>query len=59
MNAKKCDRCGKFYEHYNGDDIIMSHNFFKAVYGKRTYDLCPECMEKLREWFKEGDKTNE
>ena len=55
--AKKCDRCGKLYEHYpNGkkfqanairrcymldDGCLSSHD--------KIIDLCPECMEAFDE----------
>lgn len=60
-NAKKCDRCGKLYELYEGysveeggnryDKFILVHHWSSAG---RDYDLCPECMESLIEWIKEA-----
>lgn len=65
MNAKKCDRCGKFYDYYNGNKNKESANAIKfvenardGVYGCSLYDLCPECMSKLQEWLMKGMKTN-
>lgn len=71
MIAKKCDRCGRFYEHYEEhkwfDDERACNGVILAV-SRRTgigfpmlpvqdaaYDLCPECMEKLM-GFLEGGK---
>lgn len=66
MNAKKCDRCNKFYEYYNGNKnaenanaIRFVENSHHGVYSCSLYDFCPECMAKLQEWLKEGDKINE
>lgn len=56
MNAKKCDRCGNFYEIYgsnttancvykqNGDCISRCKCDIK-------YELCPECMTEFEEWI--------
>ena len=51
--AKKCDRCGKLYEHYpNGKNSLCNaiKRVRKAENGAITFeeisiDLCPECME--------------
>lgn len=60
MNAKKCDACGKFYEHY-GNKRGEYNTLYMQVNSKRgseiecvAYDLCPECMEKVRETLKGG-----
>ena len=58
-NAKKCDRCGKFYELYNiaNDDVkpncVAAVNCdFKGIYTKDImYDLCPECMTEFKKWM--------
>lgn len=63
MDAKKCDRCGKFYDEYNVKDE-QSPNSFRLLrktenrvnYKLDEYDLCPECMAKLQEWLQKGDK---
>lgn len=61
MDAKKCDRCGRFYEEY-GDYSVGDRNFkvekssmirtgTKTVTEKfifeKHYDLCPLCMDEL------------
>lgn len=57
--AKKCDRCGKLYEHYPTDDNLGNgepHNGIKKVYvdiknavlaASRPMDLCPECLRNF------------
>lgn len=49
-DAKKCDRCGEFYEpHYLYDHLSVSkiknnrNGFPHTVY----YDLCSDCTKKL------------
>lgn len=68
MLAKKCDRCGKLYEHYDkvGDE---RQNGFSTIYmnycGGRDrivadHDLCKDCMESLIKWFDEkGGNEND
>lgn len=58
-NAKKCDRCRKLYEFYDGyavqnggnkyDTLSLFHHWNTE---SRRYDLCPECMQSLIEWIK-------
>lgn len=60
--AKKCDHCGKFYEHYP----IVNPGAYNAIikikrgldgtidfYGP-TIDLCPDCMASFERLMKEG-----
>lgn len=56
MNAKKCDRCGRFYEPYqpdaalkNSNVIIFAEEYTNAdgnsdYYEQRQFELCPNCM---------------
>lgn len=56
MNAKKCDRCSKFYEPYHPDAALKNSNMlifaedYEDAYGNpdymewRQFELCPECM---------------
>ena len=67
MLAKKCDRCGKLYEHYGDIDGYGKCNAVKLVYLQANaieqsctdaMDLCPECMEEFKNFIKiklEGD----
>ena len=59
--AKKCDRCGKFYEHYPIDNQTGALNAIKRAkvssegeieYMEKYKDLCPECMDKLNKFLK-------
>lgn len=61
MLAKKCDRCGKLYEHYDDIDGYGKCNAVKLVYlrangmvhsGTDAMDLCPECMEDFKNFMK-------
>lgn len=64
--AKKCDRCGKFYDHYPIDDTVLQYNAVRMIQKKFTgetknshaaYDLCPECMASFTHWFKNEPMT--
>ena len=58
-DARKCDRCGKFYT-INGDEktgMVHPSTDGRRIFGVRLlsygdwdfkkYDLCPECADKL------------
>lgn len=54
--SKKCDRCGKFYEHYPVGNRPGEYNAVAKVrrgsnggteYTSKPLDLCPDCMELL------------
>lgn len=65
MDAKKCDRCGRFYEEYGKYKIgnieyeVKKSSMIKM--GAKTgtgkflcenqYDLCPICMDELNEFL--------
>ncbi len=64
--AKKCDRCGKFYDLkginicgaiVNGLKIIgrdeQNNQIIKNIY----FDLCPECLVSLAGWLKNKPMT--
>ena len=47
-NAKKCDRCGAFYEDQQKVQFIVTNSaFFNYC------DLCPKCSKELVEWAKD------
>ena len=56
MNAKKCDRCGAFYEGDGGykkaGDLRLIRN---GCFNDDYIDLCPTCSRSLLEWFKHGN----
>lgn len=63
--AKKCDRCGKLFEHYDGSKefkegeranavFLIDRDLDNKYWGRKSYDLCPECMKKLENFVKGG-----
>ena len=71
--AKKCDRCGKFYEYYAGRNtefkksgksnglVLLDYDTKGGYWVNKSYDLCPECMRKLEAFLirNEEDNSNE
>lgn len=57
MLAKKCDRCGKFYESYDMiDNSEMNEVYIISKFGVRKsiikdIDLCRECMNSFIRWY--------
>lgn len=49
--AKRCDRCGTFFESHLGGYMIK-----KRLSSTRCIDLCAECYDELNEWL---EKKNE
>ena len=65
--AKKCDRCGKFYEHYPIGNWPGEYNAIEKVrlgkngaveYRSSGMDLCPDCMYSFVKFMK-GSKIVE
>ena len=65
MRAKKCDRCGKYYEHYEGQTqfraseranalLLIDRDLDEKYLSRKTYDLCPECMKMLERFVRCG-----
>lgn len=65
MRAKKCDRCGKLFEHYDGIKefkntekanalLLIDRDLDNKYWSRKSYDLCPECMKKLEDFLKGG-----
>lgn len=61
--AKKCDRCGKFHEHYDGVKefknsekangvILIDRDLDNKYWSRKSYDFCPDCMRKLEKFIK-------
>lgn len=57
--AKRCDRCGKFYEYYITTDKVNAVGLFKISQNgniwapdKSGYDLCPECLREFEDFMK-------
>ncbi len=53
--AKKCDRCGAFYEHKKEKALysILARDTAKAYNKTSSVDLCPGCIEKFDKWLRE------
>lgn len=57
--AKKCDRCGKLYEHYptgnklqyNAIRRIQRNAVGETIYGVHNTDLCQECMGEFEKFM--------
>ena len=54
MRAKKCDKCGKFYNPplKLPEFRVVRTSSTASNYPKRV-DLCDECSEKLTRWIKD------
>ena len=64
-NAKKCDRCGLYYDEYNIRNnsekiniaMIINIDSKNDYYSHGPYDLCPVCSDELMKWLrKENEK---
>lgn len=70
MRARKCDRCGSFYDEYaektrcRGKDVNGVAFVHKCTDGDFTgykadaYDLCPCCMTAVLDFVKGGTKDD-
>lgn len=55
--ARKCDICGRLYEHYGDDGSVVKKSntiqfTWRSIGNGRTtdgkmYDCCPECMDSI------------
>lgn len=58
--AKKCDRCGKYFELKDSRQIdwptirYRNHEKRSIIEGDVNYDICPECQTSFERWMK-GD----
>ena len=67
--AKKCDRCGKLYEHYPKGNKLQYNairRFQRNAIGETitcvktlTTDLCPECMSEFDKFMMKGKSSDE
>lgn len=49
-DAKKCDRCGKYYDAYgtiNTPDLVIGTIVDKDYVEIRRWELCPACMQNI------------
>lgn len=62
-NAKKCDRCGIYFEEKSNLHGFKLSEYVKVfgtsvIYGdyrdtkEVKYDLCHDCMKELNKWFR-------
>ena len=62
-----CDRCGMFYEYYEGGKAFKDTEKANAVcfididlerdfVNRQIYDLCPDCMKKLEKFLNNNIK---
>ena len=65
--AKKCDRCGIYYDQrnisfknqfINGIMLIDRKVNNEAQFGRLNIDLCPECLNSLVDWLAYDEKEN-
>ena len=65
--AKKCDRCGIYYEQRNISFKKQSINGIvladrkvnnEAQVGRMNIDLCPKCLNSLVDWLAYDEKEN-
>lgn len=69
-NAKKCDRCGNYYDanaKYAVGSVLCNTNYISGISTLKSidvscvkepdtiYDLCDKCLESFYDWF-ECDK---
>lgn len=65
MRAMKCDRCGKFYDHYDGLSrfrvgckantlILIDRDPDEKYWSRKAYDLCPACMGEFETFIRGG-----
>lgn len=50
-NAKKCDRCGKFYQETVREKLKV-RQYVEMSCSYTEYDLCPKCTEKLKAFLR-------
>jgi hypothetical protein len=56
-NAKRCDRCNKFYNGPTKPTMIIggdSYSIYIAVNGGREIDFCEDCIKKLEKFLNKG-----
>lgn len=59
MNARKCDRCGEFYDEYatecnskESDTVLFVNTASSITYiTQKEFNLCQKCMSELKKWM--------
>lgn len=65
--AKKCDRCGKLYDAYDGIQVfnnsekangvlLIDRGLDRNYWSRKSYDLCVDCMRKLEAFIKNEEE---
>ena len=49
-DAKRCDRCGKYYQRKNDKALRVLNRDFRC--GESVYDLCDDCTTDLDKFMK-------
>ena len=60
--AKKCDRCGKLYEHYscfNSCMVTVVDEYGHVGGTSRRNDLCPDCMQALTDFMEAPQRATD
>lgn len=52
-NAKKCDRCGKYYD--GGKRKLLIYD--RTINIQSSLDLCEKCETELEQWFDNPDQV--
>lgn len=67
-NAKKCDRCGNYYQESEPNAFESLSNYFSGMVSQsevlhriavieKCLDLCPACSKSLKRWMKLKEDT--
>ena len=64
-NARKCDRCGLYYDSYNDKNnsekingiMLINIDSNNRYFSHGPHDLCPACSNELMKWFKKENKN--
>lgn len=51
-NAKKCDRCGVFFQDGDFKEYYEYEIATVGMFHPIVKDLCPDCKRALNEWYK-------
>ena len=59
-NARKCDRCGLYYDEYNVQNnaekingiMLINIDSDNRYFSHGPHDLCHACSDELMKWFK-------
>ena len=62
-NAKRCDRCGRFYDFYEGIEFTAGANKYIYVIlasaaHERRFDMCPDCMRQVIRFLHNESNTH-